>query len=84
MENTNAKIQRLTEARAPSSDDALLVVVPNNDAILSLLVPREFIDQVDMFSKLIGISRADFVRFAVFELVHHHNGGSLKKIADGE
>jgi len=84
VKNINGKVQRLTENRAPSDDDALLVVVPNNDAILSLLVPGEFIDQVEMFSKLIGISRSDFVRFAVFELVHHHNGGSLKKLADGE
>ena len=84
MKHINGKCQRLAESRAPSDDDVLLVVVPDNDAILSLLVPREFIDQVDMFSKLIGISRADFVRFAVFELVHHHDGGSLKKLADGE
>ncbi len=84
MEKTNAKSQRLADTRAPRDDDTLLVVVPNNDAVLSLLVPHEFIDQVDMFSKLIGISRADFVRFAVFELVHHHNNGSLKKLAVGE
>ncbi len=84
MEKTNCKSQRLAETRAPREDDTLLVVVPNNDAVLSLLVPHEFIDQVDMFAKLIGISRADFIRFAVFELVHHHNNGSLKKLADGE
>lgn len=64
-------------------DDALIVVVPHNDAVLSILVPREFIDQIDMFSKLIGISRADFVRFAVFELVHSYDDGCLKKLADG-
>ncbi len=84
MEQTNRQHERLLRPSKANEGDALLVVIPHNDAVLSLMVPREFIDQVDMFAKLIGISRADFVRFAVFELVHHHNNGSLKKLADGE
>ncbi len=83
MESTNGKSERMTRRGTSCDDDALIVVVPHNDAVLSILVPREFIDEVDMFSKLIGISRADFVRFAVFELVHSYDDGCLKKLADG-
>ncbi len=84
MESTNGKNERMVKTDASADDDALIVVIPHSDAVLSVLVPREFIDQVDMFSKLIGISRADFVRFAVYELVHTYNNGCLKKLADGE
>ncbi len=83
MESTNGRSERMTRRATSCDDDALIVVVPHNDAVLSILVPREFIDEVDMFSKLIGISRADFVRFAVFELVHSYDNGCLKKLADG-
>lgn len=83
MESTNGKSERMTRRGTSCDDDALIVVVPHNDAVLSILVPREFIDEVDMFSKLIGISRADFVRFAVHELVHSYDDGCLKKLADG-
>ncbi len=83
MESTNGKRARMIRRETSCDDDALIVVVPHNDAVLSILVPREFIDQIDMFSKLIGISRADFVRFAVFELVHSYDDGCLKKLADG-
>ena len=83
MESTNGKSERMARRETSCDDDALIVVVPHNDAVLSILVPREFIDEVDMFSKLIGISRADFVRFAVFELVHNYDDGCLKKLADG-
>ena len=85
MENTNGKNERFVRTQTTTDgDDSLIVVIPHSDTVFSLLVPREFIDQVDMFSKLIGISRADFVRFAVYELVHHYDNGCLKKLADGE
>lgn len=84
MQEVNGDNNRTVKMEALSEDRSLFIAVPRGEMAFSVQVPHEFIDQVEMYSKLIGISQAEFVRFAVYELVHHYRHGALKKIADGE
>ena len=84
MQELNGDNGKVIKVESPSDDRSIFIAVPRGEMAFSVQVPHEFIDQVEMYSKLIGISQADFVRFAVYELVHNYRHGALKKIADGE
>jgi hypothetical protein len=84
LRNNNGHHDPSVGTGAPPGERSLFVAVPHSEISFSIQVPHEFVDQVEMYAKLIGISPSRFVRFAVYELVHSYRGGALKQLADGE
>lgn len=66
---------------AASKNKPAAITVPDHFGELSVLMPREAVDQAQLYANTMRMGLGEFVRFAIWTAAHDYQGGAVHRAA---